>query len=187
MANQFNIQGIDRLDLLLQNFPSQVRRKIDEEIVKTVVEINAEQVSLAPVDRGPIRQNLTWQHTGPQQYKIICNVPYAAYVEFGTRLKYRPINGVDASEYRGSAGASSGSLFQNILAWVRRKNIAATLTRSGRRSRSRNALQKEEEAARLITRSIMKNGIKPHPFFFTPFLTRRQKLVDNINNALRRL
>lgn len=186
MANNFKIEGLPGLQEKLKSHPVQVSKAIEFAIKDTLNKIIDEQVQQAPVDRGPLRANITMQHMGKLQYKVICQVPYAAYIEFGTGRRFTPIPEVDASPYRGGGGKKSGvGFYDSILAWVKRKGIGAQKTKSGRVSKSKGSQQAMIDAAMAIYKSILRNGSRPHPFFFGPLLKRRKELTQRIEKAVK--
>lgn len=97
---------------------------------------------------------------------IVSNAFYSAFMEFGTKGKYLPIPGTEniAAQFKGYKG--TGSIYDAIRKWVKQKGIGATLTASGKPSKSKSSLAAQETAIFLIARSILRYGVNPHPFFF---------------------
>lgn len=59
--------------------------KIEKAFVKSMKDMEAEATSLAPVGRtGNLKNSIKWQEIGKLSYELRADVPYAAFVEFGT-------------------------------------------------------------------------------------------------------
>lgn len=192
MAFNFQISGADKLLNKLQGLPKEMVQRIDGEVKKTVLEINNEQVRRAPIDRSEIRQNTSFskEATGKDRidYTLFSNAPHAVFLEFGTRKKFKAIPGVEAPKYTKGDGTAEQAL-EAIKAWVKRKNIrieSAAKYKSGKRA-GQNKMLTQEETAHLIFHYIMLNGIKPQPFFFAPFLEKKDKLVENVASVIKTL
>jgi hypothetical protein len=80
----FKIKGLDQLQKKVNKLPQETVKKIETEIKVTVQEINEEQVRKAPVDLGRLRAQTFWQQKGPMSFSLHSDMPYAAYVEWGT-------------------------------------------------------------------------------------------------------
>lgn len=104
--------------------------------------------------------------------ELVAGKFYAPYVEFGTKSRFQPssyLSGISelAQKFRGKRVSFSNiSSFEAIYSWAKRKGIGALRTPKGRISKSKASMKKIKSTAFLIWRSIMKHGIKPHPFFF---------------------
>lgn len=116
--------------------------------------------------------------------EIFSNAIYSHFMEFGTKGKYRSIPGTEniAAQMKGYKG--TGSIYEAIRKWVKRKGIGASLTASGRPSKSKSSLAAQESAAFLIARSILKNGVSPHPYFFKQQEIVWPQMVRNIKQRV---
>lgn len=77
----------DKLRKLLKEKGDALRKGVDAEMQKTMVEINAQQKALAPVDYGTLRSSLKFTKVAPLEYEIVSSgagSEYAPYQEFGT-------------------------------------------------------------------------------------------------------
>lgn len=111
---------------------------------------------------------------------------YAAFIEFGTKGKYRPIPGVDPSEFKGIKRGNWKEFIEQIKAWVKRKGIGATYSVKTRR-KNRQTKDEIEGIAYMIARSIYRNGINPKPFFFKqigPVKSHIRERLEKILNGL---
>lgn len=115
---------------------------------------------LAPVDEGKLRNSITYQKIIRRaliEVEIIVATDYAAYIEFGTRgfaAKYvarLPKEWKEfAAKFRGPGGGSFDEFVMRLTRWVRIKGIA----------RGKDI----DQAAYRIALSILRKGIKEHPF-----------------------
>jgi hypothetical protein len=191
MSFSFDIKGLDTVQKALKAHPEKARKAIRGVLAEEVTTINREQVQAASrfTDRGQIIKGIGWSAVDELNFILFSQAPYSAYLEFGTRKKFRPIAGIDAGQYRGSGG-STGKLYDAILAWVKRKGVAHGTTYSvkTRRKKGGKSQDKAERAAAFaIMKSIMVNGINPQPFFFAPFLSRREQIKNAVRQALENL
>lgn len=128
----------------------------------------------APADQAALRGSISYF-----KYQILDNQPafsitaqtfYAPFMEFGTKGKYQPIPGTEniAAAFKGYKGGDFMELLRNIVRWVKRKGIAGTYSvKTQRRKGSKiNQLAEDYSAAWPIAMSILKYGVRPHPFFF---------------------
>lgn len=82
-----NLVGGDKLRKVLKEKGDALRKGVDAEMQKTMVEINAQQKALAPVDYGTLRSSLKFTKVAPLEYEIVSSgagSEYAPYQEFGT-------------------------------------------------------------------------------------------------------
>lgn len=126
-------------------------------------------VNDAPVDEGLLRNGITFKRVAQMEYEVVSAAFYSPYIEWGTKSKVDVPQDLQqyAQQFRGS-GKAAHSLFESILAWVHRKGITARYSVKTRQKMNSTKADKEREyqAARAIYYSILKKGIKPHPFFF---------------------
>lgn len=122
----------------------------------------------APKDFGRLKGAITAKRIGTAHWEMVCDAAYAQYLEFGTKGNYKPIPGIDPSEFKSTGGQTGKGFFDSILAWVRRKGIAGTFSVKTRRRVGGKAERnvQDEKAAWAIYLSIKKHGIHAQPFFF---------------------
>lgn len=157
---------------LKQQFASSSKKL--EEIVGQEMESMAEDfvaraVKDAPVDEARLKASIGYSGSG-LTYEVFAGVYYAPYMEFGTKGRYQAIPGTEAiaAQFKGSRGGSFKDLLIAIVRWVARKGISGTYSVKTRR-RTGNKLNRYAEdysAAWPIALSILRNGVRPHPFFF---------------------
>lgn len=142
----------------------------------------------APADQGSLRQSISYF-----KYQILDNQPafsitaqvfYAPFMEFGTKGKYQSIPGTEniAAAFKGYKGGDFMELLRNIVRWVKRKGIAGTYSvKTQRRKGSRiNQLAEDYSVAWPIALSILRNGVRPHPFFFKQMHIVWPQMIRNV-------
>ena len=78
------LDGIKGLEAKLKNLTKEMSDGIDKDMQAMVMETNAEQKQLAPVDFGTLRSRTQFAKIGALNYELIAATNYAAYQEFGT-------------------------------------------------------------------------------------------------------
>lgn len=136
---QFKISGLKKLQDKLGNMSKKLVLAVDGEISDTVTEINREQVNLAPINDGQLRQHIAFNRNKEMDWSIFSNMPYSAYVEFGT-----------------------GKLV----------DVPAGL---------------EDYAIQFKGKGINQVNLPARPFFFTPYLTKKDDLIKNIRTAIKNI
>ena len=64
---------------------SRVRKAVQEQVGKSALNIQREAKKRCPVDTGALRNSITVDFYGEMSAQIGPHMPYAPYVEFGTR------------------------------------------------------------------------------------------------------
>ncbi len=146
---------------------------------------------LVPVDEGFLKNSIN-SVPGSLKVEVIVNADYAAYVEFGTRkfaaayvASLPPNWQAFAAQFRGSGSGSFQEMLARITAWVKRKGFAAQLTKSGGKSKSKSSEAAQDQAAYLIARSILINGIRAQPFLFPAFEKNLPLLLNRLKNLIK--
>jgi hypothetical protein len=149
------------------NKNSQAAMKI--EITDMAQKVKADMQRDAPVDVARLKNSISYEQKG-LSVEFVAQTDYAAYMEFGTKKKVNVPSWVGgyAAQFKGK-GAGGTDSFLAISNWVKNKGIAATYSIKTQKKTKRNKAQidRENAAAKSIWWHIMKNGVKPHPFFFT--------------------
>lgn len=155
--------------------------------------IVAEAKASAPADLGGIRQGIVKEQLNEVQYTVKATAPESAYQEFGTGGKVDvPAEMSDiASEFQGRGGGDFQAFVLALTDWVKRHGGAygasysvATHRRVGSKSANYDA---DQQAADLIARSILKNGLKPQPYLYPAFVNNAPKLLPMLETALKEL
>jgi hypothetical protein len=185
---KIQLQGLDEVLKQLDIDVIKQEVKLELEIFGQDVERDAKLN--APVDEGFLKSMIYHKATSEGNkigMEVGCNADYAAYLEFGTRkfaaayvATLPAVWQAFAAQYKGGRGGGFAELVRRITAWVKRKGFAAQVTKSGARSKSKNSQKQEEQAAYVIARSILINGIKPHRFLFRAVENNRGPLLDRL-------
>jgi hypothetical protein len=183
MSATVKITGLKEVQAQISKFANELPKKADAIVSKGVKQMveSAKQDAAEFTDQGLLMGGITEKKNGFADYSMISNASYSPYLEFGTKGNYQPIPGIDASEFKGKGGDGKG-FFENILRWVKRKKIAGVYSTGikrkkgggftdgggkNRRVGKKADIEKEnEQVAWAIYLSILKHGIKAHPFFF---------------------
>ena len=189
MASSFNLQvkGLDKLIKDFEKLPNEIQDGLDRSLNAGANNWANGAVRDAPVYDGKLRGSIRSERKGYLWYAVSANVFYAAYVEFGTKKKVQVPSDLQAiaAEFKGGRGGGSfQDLLKNIERWVKKQGIAGIYNVKSRKlSQSKASKAAIKSAAFLIARSIAKNGISPHPYFF------KQKVPTEtfIENEIREL
>lgn len=179
-----SVRGLNEVVQRLHTYPVNVQKQLVGELKLAAEEVRGLSVKDAPGNIGRLRNSIvvTASDNGLTQTTTV-NADYGVFMEFGTKSKAK-VPGVlsaYAAQFKGAkAGAGGTSLQTAIEAWVKRKGIGAKRTKSGKVSKSKSSQQAQKQAAFLIARSIYKNGVTPHPFFFKNVFLVRKKLEQKI-------
>lgn len=186
MAGTFiKIEGLDktlaRFDI--KKFEPQVQTSFNNFGIR--VELTAK--SLVPVDEGRLKNSI-FQDPSRLAVTVGASADYAAYLEFGTRkFAAAYVNSLPAqwkelaARSKGKAGGSFDEMVKRITGWVIRKGIAATPTKSGNASKSKSSVAAQHQAAYLIARSILINGIKAQPYLYPAVQQHTKQLLADLN------
>lgn len=183
------IQGLDVLLSQMQKLPITVQNELSAEMKITADEIRDGAKRDAPVDEARVKNSISAKKLNNTMYEVIAQSNYAGYLEFGTKTKVSIPPGLEsiASQLRGGS-SSTGSPYEAIVKWVKRKGIAGTYsTRTRRASRSRDSMANIRSTAWAIWNSIRKYGIKAQPYFFKQVQPAEQRLRQRVANIIRKL
>jgi HK97 gp10 family phage protein len=168
---KFEIKGLDKLQKRLNAVPAKVRKEVGAEIQDGARRIHGKQVRLAPVDEGGLKQATEPKKVNELQVELTASKHYTPFMEFGTKRRIRiPSELRDYAKQFNVKGPKIDfdAFLLIITAWVKRKGI-------------------DEKAAYPIALSILRHGVKPHPFFFQPFFDEREGIVKNVEKVLKDL
>ncbi|CAB4140234.1 Bacteriophage HK97-gp10, putative tail-component [uncultured Caudovirales phage] len=192
MASSFELKviGLDKLTKKLEQIPVEIQDGLDRAFQQASKDWENGAVRDAPVYDGKLRGSITSARVGFLHYRISAGVFYAPFVEFGTKKRVQIPRGLEAvaAKYRG--GGRRGNfkdLLESIEKWVRKKKIrtvggekAASVYSQGRNRRVKRRKGTYSAAAYWIALNIVKNGIKPQPYFFK----QKQQAVNTISREV---
>ena len=166
-------------------------REVDKALDNFGLNTVADAQRNAPINEGLLRNRISYKRA-LLEVEIIVAVNYAAYLEFGTRrFAAEYVNSLPAewqtfaAQFRGKGGGSFAELVKAITQWVLHKGIAAETTKSGNRSKSKSSLEAQKQAAYLITRKILIEGIRPQPFLIPAVERNLIELKKILNNLVK--
>jgi hypothetical protein len=186
MPVRIQVTGINDLARTLNLLPIKMRSGMKAEIHAGALEIQKLAIKDAPADNSELRRKIV-VIPGDLSQSVVVQVDYAAYMEWGTKSEFRveqPDIAPYAATFKGPGPKSAGNFNENILAWVKRKQIG--VLRQGPATYSRKAAgkkateQRQKTAAFFIGKSIIQNGVKAHPYFFKNVFLVRDKLFDRM-------
>lgn len=185
------VKGLNGLQATLAATTSEIRAIISQEVEAAAQQWRSLAVKDAPVDQGTLKGAISYRMESEYIAEIVCQVFYAPFMEFGTKGKYRPIPGTEqiAQQFKGFKGGDFQTFLRNILKWVRRKGLAGRFSVKTRRRVGNKAVQQVEDlsVAWPIAMSILKNGVKPHPFFFKQQEVVWPKMLRNMERRIRQV
>ena len=78
------IKGLTKVLNDLEKFGSEAKTEVDTITKITSMDIVADAKTFAPKDYGKLAQSIIYTKVEDSKYKVVVNVSYGAYVEFGT-------------------------------------------------------------------------------------------------------
>lgn len=123
------------------------------------------------VDNGDLRNSLKVtrkKNKNIKQWKLIVNSVHGAFVEFGTRKRYNAPSSLSsyANSFKGMKG-EGGDVIKRLTDYFKRKNF-------------------DNDRIQIAIMDVLKNGTRPHPFFFPAVWYAQRKLPRKIRKALKK-
>lgn len=161
-----NLIGFKELQRKIAKAPDVLKQEIGAEVHGAAFEFQQLAFKDAPADVGTLKSQITFKPTGELSAEVVSGSEYSAPMEFGTKGNFRAIEGIDSAPFKGQpSGGTWQEFIQNIKNWTKRKGIDAP--------------------PYVIAQSIIKKGVKPHPFFFKQIAPVKKELVGRIENILK--
>jgi hypothetical protein len=183
------IEGFD--GKLFKDLAKNIQEAADAEMEEGAREFVILAQSDAPVNEAELKRMTQYKRLGTLHYDIFSQTSYAAYMEFGTKGNYRPVPGAEAiaAKFRGKGEGTFKDMLRQIAKGVKRKGIAGTYSVKTRRRTGNKIDQLAEDyaAAWPIVMSILKNGVKAHPYFFKQQGIVVPKMIKRIEDRVREL
>jgi HK97 gp10 family phage protein len=182
-----SIKGMDKAIQGLKNRSKAVVNEVDVALNESANIIANNAVRDAPKDESRLTQSISATKQGRLSYKVVADVFYAPYIEWGTKTKIRVPSEQQAiaAQYKGKAGRGTYEQFlERIAKWVKRKGIGATYNVQTRR-KNRQTKDEKAQIVRAIAASIMKYGTAPQPFFWHNVLKEKPRLIDRIQKIVK--
>jgi len=166
-----NLVGFKQFQDLLKKAPQRLVKDLDGEVKLAAENFRDLAVKDAPKDRAGgsgLSGSIVVKNPNTLTWEVVVQKDYAPYLEFGTKLNFRAIPGIDSSVYKRKGTGTAEQALESIKAWVKRKGIkfqSAGTFKSGAKKGQNNNLTLEQTAY-IIFHFIMLRGIKAQPFFF---------------------
>lgn len=91
MKIKFEFKGVEKTVANMKKLSPELKRKISQQVAKSALNIQKGAKERCPVDTGALRNSITVDFYGQMSAEIAPHMPYAPYVEFGTRkMKAQP-------------------------------------------------------------------------------------------------
>lgn len=184
------MEGLEKVLKEFQKYPDKVKKMVDIEFKDAARRVSGIAQRKAPVDQGQLRRTISIKG-GDANYEVVVQNPIGVIQEFGTGkyalTKTAPEFQPYGSSFKGIKIPGVGTLSENILGWVKRKNIGGT-RKGPALGRKRSRKQKESEQKSLafvISRAIARDGVKPHPFLLDTFAAEKKLLMQRLIKLFR--
>lgn len=191
MANAitFRVVGLDQLLARLKGAPKKLVEEVSGELEAGADDIAAGAIKDAPVDEGGIRRGISVARKNRTEFIVTSSARYSPFMEWGTKKRVSIPSSLTsyAAQFKGIKGGTKEQFLKAITSWVRRKGIRFDSTvsfKSGKRKGQRKKMT-IKDTAYIIYLSILRNGVKPQPFFFknldkqAPMILKRVETVLN--------
>jgi HK97 gp10 family phage protein len=173
MAKRFNIQQL-RKDF--EEFD-----RIAQDSIKAVIQSSADIIVANAKRRAPANLGKLRQSIGKEEKKegfeatVFVGEKYGVYVEFGTKTKVEVPPELQnlAAQFKGGGGKLE-EMKTAIRDWVIQKRISTAQA------------DNLDSIVFFITRAILKNGVKPQPYFWPAFVEERPNIPVKIDKILQR-
>ena len=185
-AFTFELQGMKRVEELLKKLPGDVHAEIMDEIEDTARTTVKKAKQRAPKFDGQLQQAIGYGFLSDKSgFEVFAAKDYAAFVEFGTGGKMKVPSELSgyAAQFKGSKSGSWDEFVDRMEKWVKKKGLAKITNSYTGKSRTKKS--DVRMIAILIARSILRNGLTPHPFLFPSWFEERGKLVNKIKQVLK--
>ena len=162
------LDGLDGLMKRIEKIDKVVQQDISDEMSASVLTMQRQAKQMAPKNLGTLAQSIQINIDQPLSKTVFSNATYAPYVEFGTGGKVSIPQGWEdeAAQFRGKGNGTMKEFIQALKDWCLRKGI-------------------DPAAAYPMAISILKNGVRPQPFFVPAYENERPKLLKRIKDLLK--
>jgi hypothetical protein len=162
------LQGLAELKAKLGKIPGYVKQEADGMMAIVANDFVNRASADAPQDERMLANQITAKKNSEMNHEVVSPAPYSAYMEFGTKSRFKAIPGIDSSKFIGKGRGDYYDFLNNILNWVKRKGIASRYSVKTRKALKHTKSDDERlvQMAEAIALSIIRHGVHPHPFFF---------------------
>lgn len=184
-----SVKGLSGFKREFATATKEVREIVGAEVQAAGADFTAKARRDAPVDQGALKGSISYYMDGDLSAVIAAQKFYAPFIEFGTKGKYKPIPGTEdlAAQFKGYKGGDFMEMLRMIVRWVKRKGISGRYSVKTRKriGNKIDRLAEDYAAAWPIAMSILRKGIKPHPYFFKQQETVWPEMVSRIEKVLK--
>lgn len=182
------VEGLDKLKKKLGAIPENVKFETDALLSSVAKNYEERAVNDAPKFDLALTGSISSGRVAEMEHEVVAPVFYAAYVEFGTKNRFKAIPGIDSSQFKGSRGGTVTDLFTAILNWVKKKGIASRWSLKTHKpiKPTKNDIVNIQETAAAIAISILRHGINPHPFFFKQLPIAQEEVKSEMKEVINR-
>jgi HK97 gp10 family phage protein len=166
-VSRIEVQGLERVIRSFEKEGKNIRKKVEYIVSANALEGRNEAVKKAPKAFGKLAQSIAVEKLSPLEQRVIANMDYAPYVEFGTGGKVSV-----PAEWQSLAMSFKGQKFnfadqlERLKMWCRLKGI-------------------DEKAAYPILISILEEGIEPQPFMYPAWQIVKKNFSKDMINLMR--
>jgi len=142
----------------------------------------------APKNEGQLIGGISYTKIDSLTFEVVSAAKHSPYMEFGTKGNYQPYPGTEeyAAQFKGKGSGDYYDFLNSILDWVKKKGLHhVTNSYTGKRVGGKAAKENLLTLASAIAFSILRKGVKPHPFFFKQISSVRQKFINRIERVLK--
>jgi hypothetical protein len=175
-AISIKFEGLDAALKKLSTKGESVNEGISDELNAWALDTVTLAKQNCPTDEGLLKGSIEADYSTPNKLEagVTVRANYGAYIEFGTRgyaARYVSTLPADwkelASSFKGGGGKNGSfkDYLLQIVRWVKRKGI-------------------DEKAAYPIAISILRKGIKPHPYLYPAVNKTRKQLIERVKKVI---
>ena len=181
---KIELQGLKGFQQQFAAAPANIKKIVGAAVEEAAADWAKQARDDVPIDQGALKGSISYFMRTDLQAEIVAQKFYAPFMEFGTKGKYRAIPGTEAiaQQFKGYKGGDFQEFLRMITRWVKRKGISGTYSVKTRRRTGNRATQQAQDdaAAWPIAMSILKHGVKPHPYFFKQKEIVWPKMIERI-------
>ena len=167
--------GFDDLAAKFRKAAVSVQDEVAMEVQATAKEYEGRALKSVPVSNGALARSIHSEQAGTKyEWDVYVGANYAPFVEFGTKGKYSNPGNFPVPDYA-KGSRTMDDFIRNLTPWAERTGYL-------NRVNAKTPKQKEN-AVRWLAIKILKNGLRPQPFFYVHY----NAMKDLFRNRLERV
>lgn len=165
MANLINLSGFKEFEDKLKALPDRVQKLTGE--IAGFAAATWEQGAKrdAPTDQGRLKNEIKAVKRDAVTFEVVCNSEQAPWMEWGTKSRVKVPADLQAYAAQFKGKGTGKDARRHIFEWCKRKGI-------------------EERLWYIIYVSIMRTGVRPHPFFFIQRPKAEKQFINDLKDIL---